>query len=436
MDVRSERLGSDFPRRRRSQWRDRTGITPVSAPLRCDRTVPSPPGRNLERMDTSPEEPRRTRADACPGALQLHQASDGALARVRLPGGMLTPEQLSVLATASRELSTGDLELTSRGNVQFRAVTDAEDLAVRLAAAGLLPSETHERVRNILASPLAGRVGDGPDVTDIVTGLDEALRADPDLADLPGRILFTVDDGRGDVSGLDADIGVHATGDDFALVVAGADSGVRVRPGDAVETMLDVARGFGRERTTQWRIAEIPGGVDAVLSHTGRTPTAEKIDFDVVGAAPVGWFDQADGRVALGAVLAHGLLPARVAEVVAAVGAPVIVTPWRSIVLVDLTEGEAEAVVRVLAPMGLIFDANSPWASATSCVGSPGCAKSHADVRADLERAVEHGEVVAGERQHWVGCERACGTPHTPHVQVQAVGDGYERQSIGDTPLS
>ncbi|WP_296393035.1 precorrin-3B synthase [Williamsia sp.] len=387
-------------------------------------------------MDTSPEGPRRTRADACPGALQLHEASDGALARVRLPGGMLTPEQLSVLATASRELSTGDLELTSRGNVQFRSVTDADDLAVRLADAGLLPSPTHERVRNILASPLAGRVGDGPDVSDLVIRLDEALRADPDLAELPGRILFTVDDGRGDVSGLDADIGVHATGDDFALVVAGADTGVRVPPEAAVETMIDVARGFGRERTTQWRIAEIPGGVDAVVSHTGRVPSAEKIDFDVVGSAPVGWFDQADGRVALGAVLAHGLLPARTAEVIVAVGAPVIVTPWRSIVLVDLTEGEAEAVVRVLAPMGLIFDANSPWASATSCVGSPGCAKSRADVRADLERAVDDGEVVPGERQHWVGCERACGTPRSTHVRVQAVGDGYERQSIGEVPLT
>ncbi|MGB6181991.1 MAG: hypothetical protein WBF79_12170, partial [Rhodococcus sp. (in: high G+C Gram-positive bacteria)] len=61
-----------------------------------------------------PTEPSaRTRADACPGALQLHEAADGLLARVRLPGGELTSHQLQVLATASTELADGNLVLTS-----------------------------------------------------------------------------------------------------------------------------------------------------------------------------------------------------------------------------------------------------------------------------------------------------------------------------------
>lgn len=411
--VRGEQLGSDFPRRRRSQWRDRTGVAPASALLTGD-----PTGRTLVCVELD-----RTRADACPGALQVHQASDGALARVRLPGGVLTPAQLSVLAAASTDLSTGELELTSRGNVQLRAVSDPEELARRLSEAGLLPSETHERVRNILASPLGGRVG-GRDVTGIVTDLDAALRADPAMAELPGRILFTVDDGRGDVSGLEGDVGVHGVDDEFALVLAGRDTGVRVPADGAVDAMMNAARGFHQVRDRHWRVAEL-SDVGAVLAHTGQQPTAEHIEFDVVAAAPVGWFDQDDGKVALGAALAHGVLPARTAEFLAAVDTPVIVTPWRSIVLVDMEEGVAEQVVRVLAPMGLIFDAESPWVTVSSCVGSPGCAKSNADVRGDLDDAVAAGEIEPGDRQHWVGCERRCGRPRGDVTDVVAGEDGY-----------
>ncbi|MGU3294635.1 precorrin-3B synthase [Williamsia sp. M5A3_1d] len=388
-------------------------------------------------MTTPPDPAARTRADdACPGALTLHQAADGPLARVRLPGGVLTPAQLAVLAAAADELSNGELELTSRGNVQLRAVRDPDALAQRLADAGLLPSETHERVRNILASPLAGRVGSGPGVAGIVAGLDEGLRADPDLADLPGRILFTVDDGSGDVTGLGPDIGVHAVGDEFALVLAGADTGVRVAAESTVETMLAAARAFLRERDRQWRLAELPNGVTAVLEHTGLTAGTDPVELAAPGSAPAGWFDQADARVALGAVLAHGILPARVATVIAAVDKPVIVTPWRSLLLVDLTEDEAEAVVRVLAPMGLIFDANSPWAQVSSCVGAPGCAKSHADVRTDLEFAVDAGTAGRSGREHWVGCDRACGSPPSEHLRVTATGEGYDGQRVDGSRLS
>ncbi len=66
----------------------------------------------------------RTRdKDACPGALQVHQAADGALARVRLPGGMIAPAQLEALAHAASEWGSEAMELTSRGSIQIRALT-------------------------------------------------------------------------------------------------------------------------------------------------------------------------------------------------------------------------------------------------------------------------------------------------------------------------
>ena len=171
--------------------------------------------------------------DACPGALQLHQAADGALARVRLPGGVISPEQLEALAHAATRFGSPAMELTSRGNIQLRAITDTAAVAEIVAAAGLLPSQTHERVRNIVASPLSGRIEGTTDIRGLVAELDEAIQSEPALAELPGRFMFGIDDGRADISGLGADAGAHFLGDaTAALLLAGRDTGVRLkRPG-------------------------------------------------------------------------------------------------------------------------------------------------------------------------------------------------------------
>ncbi|MFD4181855.1 precorrin-3B synthase [Rhodococcus sp. NPDC058514] len=369
--------------------------------------------------------PDRSRPDACPGALQVHQAADGALARVRLPGGFLEPTQLQALAEAARELAAGELELTSRGNVQLRAVTDPGRFAELLAEIGLLPSATHERVRNILASPLSGRIGGLVDVRDWVRDLDRGLCADPALAQLPGRVMFSLDDGRGDVSGLSADLGLHAVGaDDVALVLAGRDSGGRIAASDGVPVLLEAARHLLDIRGDRWRLHEIDGGAEQILKRLGLRDAAP-VDLPRGDTGPIGWLDHDDGGVTLAAGLALGTITARTAEFLAAVDKPLVVTPWRSLLLCDLDEWTAEQVVRVLAPMGLIFDAASPWLQVSACTGSPGCAKSLADVRGDLGAAMEAGELPAEGRQHWVGCDRKCGRPSGEVTDVVATGDGY-----------
>jgi precorrin-3B synthase len=116
-----------------------------------------------------------------------------------------------------------------------------------------------------------------------------------------------------------------------------------------------------------------------------------------------------------------GVLDAEVARYLAAVDTPMAVTPWRSILLFDLDEGVADVALRVLAPLGLVFDENSPWLSVSACTGSPGCSHSAADVRGDAAAAAAAG---AAEHRHFVGCERACGSPPGVEVLV-ATGDGY-----------
>src|SRR5918998_1809341 len=125
-------------------------------------------------------------SDRCPGVLRPHQAADGAMVRIRVPGGQTTGIAVARLGELASAYGNGLLQLTSRGSVQIRGLPEVlpDALADRIAAAGFLPSASHERVRNILASPLTGLHGGQVDLRPVITELDRALQAEPDLARL------------------------------------------------------------------------------------------------------------------------------------------------------------------------------------------------------------------------------------------------------------
>lgn len=372
--------------------------------------------------------------DRCPGVFSTHPAADGAVARIRLPGGRIRADQLARLAQAAAAHGDGHLELTARGNLQLRGITDVAAVAEVVDDAGLVPSASHDTVRNIEVSPLTGRIGGVADAWPIAERLDHALRADATATGLSGRFLFGIDDGRGDVLRRRPDVCalLHPGGDALRadIVVGGAPLGSTEGLDAIVAAMLAVAHTVLEFAPDAWRVADLSDAQRTDLDRRLRAELAPVVGgrIPAPGEPIVGWFDQDDGAVLLGAVVELGRLPARLAEFVAAVGAPVIITPDREIILCDLDEGVADTVVRVLAPMGLIFDANSPWARVSCCVGAPGCAKSHAPVRADLVAYVDGGTQI-DTREHWVGCERGCGAPAQPYVRVAAdPHGGYRRQ--------
>ncbi len=395
--------------------------------------------------------PDRGRPDACPGALQVHAAADGGLARVRVPGGQLTTSQVRALAEASEELGHPGLELTSRANVQVRGLRPGgeRDLADRVASAGLLPSITHERVRNIIASPCSGCDGVGfVDARRLARDVDSALCAAPRLAELSGRFLFTVDDGRGDLAELGADIGAIAVGEDeVAVLIGGTDHGVRVRPHAVADAIVSAAEAFlaerERRRCRAWRVTELgdTSGVAASL-RAGTTADGAVSDVTPVPApAPpahrqpqVGEVARRPGEVvlAVGAPLGR-LSPAHLHSIIRAAEAAsgrVRLTPWRTVVLPGLAPEDAASWLSHLGRSGLIVEPSSAWAGTTACTGSPGCAKALADVRGDAARVLAEspdGDHAGGGDTpvHWVGCERRCGTPRGRVVEVLATESGY-----------
>ncbi|WP_443077074.1 cobalamin biosynthesis protein CobG [Streptomyces sp. SP18CS02] len=408
------------------------------------------------------EAPIRDRGDACPGALRLHQADDGRLARLRLPGGLLTSHQVRALALAADSLGDGHLSITSRGNVELRGLGDdcGSALAELLRDAGLLPSETHERVRNVVASPLAGLDGLGrADVQLWVRELDALLCAAPWSAALSGRFLFALDDGRGDVAGLGADVTLIAEPDaGSARVRVGVREVCRVPADDAPRAALAAARAFlaaaRAAGTGAWRVRELPPGrsVD-VAAHLAEAGLAFS-PVDAAAAAPARAGDgPAPGGTAApgprplpGVVTPPGtpapgpVAPPAAVSVVAPLGRvtsaqmrallpadEVRVTPWRGLVVTGFADRRAATErLAALDAAGLITSPDSPWLGTGACTGRPGCAKSLSDVRADATPGT------GGLPVHWSGCERRCGHPQGAWVDVVATGDGVYEVTVRD----
>ncbi|MDN5859062.1 MAG: precorrin-3B synthase [Pseudonocardia sp.] len=337
--------------------------------------------------------PARVIPDACPGVYAPHDAADGALARVRLPGGALSAAPRGVVARIAEFFGDGNVHLTSRGNLQVRGLDpDPAPVVLRLRAAGLLPSRTHERVRNILASPLSG-------LASAAQELDRAVCARPALAGLPGRFLFALDDGRGDVAAEEPDVCWQAG----RVLLAGADAGIA--DADPVSALVAAAVAFLRERTAEWRMRELCAPARSAVA--GRL---QESHFHAARWQESGFPAIPDPRHLTVAPLL-GELTADAVRALAAAAPRAIVTPWRTVLLIEPRH----------VPAGVPTDPDTARVSA--CAGRPGCAKALADVRADTRVALAAGRLPEG-RVHVSGCARRCGAPRAEHVEFVA-GERY-----------
>jgi precorrin-3B synthase len=275
----------------------------------------------------------RVRRDLCPGVLRPWPADDGALVRIRLVGGRVSPIELSALSRVAAQHGDGDVHLTGRANLQLRGLpsTDGalpEHLVEAIAETGLLPSRTHELVRNIMVSPLSGVSGGRADLWPVARELDERLCSDASLSTLAGRFLFVLDDGRGDLVHRDTDLGAVALDATTAQVRLGSRSWGRVVPTSSLaKTLTELAREFVRARghgpTASWHVDELTTPLAEPTEPDPRTDVSNPPpEFGPLGAVE---HVEAPGGV---------LDPALVARLVAqAGGRDLVVTPWRGVLV-------------------------------------------------------------------------------------------------------
>jgi precorrin-3B synthase len=231
----------------------------------------------------------RTRADRCPGALRPWPADDGLLVRLRLVGGRLAAASLQALLEVAEEYGDGRVRLTGRANLQLRALPGAggvlgpEVLAPEvldaIARTGLLPTRTHELVRNVMVSPQTGLAGGRADLRPVARELDRLLCADPGLAALPGRFLFVLDDGRGDLLDRSCDLGLVVLDPGTAQLRVGDAWGELVPVDEAADRLAGLAASFVTRRgsgpSAPWHVEELAaasGRLAQVLAADPRVP--------------------------------------------------------------------------------------------------------------------------------------------------------------------
>ncbi|MET3963469.1 precorrin-3B synthase [Marmoricola sp. OAE513] len=270
----------------------------------------------------------RRRSDLCPGALRPWLAEDGLLVRLRLIGGQVSAASLLALVEAAERYGDGRVHLTSRANLQVRAFPGDDgaltpEALAALEATGLLPTRTHELVRNVLVSPQTGLSEGRADLGPVAAELDAAVCEDPTLADLSGRFLFVLDDGRGDLVGRSCDLGLVVLDDTTAQLRVGEAWGPVLPLDEAAVGLAWLAREFAVRRGSgpeaPWHVVELAEPLTSPDAPDPRLPAP---------LAPLPY-----GEVAGGEHVAAEVLDRAAVEALAARSDHLIVTPWHGVLV-------------------------------------------------------------------------------------------------------
>ncbi|MGB3813034.1 MAG: precorrin-3B synthase [Shinella sp.] len=365
------------------------------------------------------------RRGACPSLATPMQTGDGLLVRLRPVAAALGAHDLLCLADLAREHGNGLIEITARGNLQLRGLTEASvpRLAAGLAAAGIVP----QRGVAIEIPPLAGiDPSEIADATPVAEALREAIAAASLV--LAPKLAVVVDGG-----------GVLGLADMVADIRLDA-----VAVGGTVAWRLSVR---GNRQTAKVVALLSPdtvmdGAMTAVAALAAIGPAARGRDLDAsslaarlgavsqpvvllvssahpLGAHPVG------GETVLGIAPAYGQMRAeRLAGLVtdlSACGAfEFRLAPHRTLLVRGLS-GKGMASAQACADRaGFWSRDDAPGRSVSICAGAAGCASAHFDTHAAADAVVaQAGALLDGSVDvHISGCPKGCAHPGAAAVTL------------------
>lgn len=377
------------------------------------------------------------RRGACPGAGSPMESGDGLISRVRLPVGRLSAVQFAQLATLSVQDGQGLIELTSRGNLQIRGLTETSErhLTRELVAAGLaLLDPEAESCRNMQNSP--GTDLDPMAIRDtqpMAQQLDARLQAERAFRQLPPKFRFVLNGGgRGHLADVDGDIRADAVntaqGVGYRISLAGTAQSARPLGFCWQEELIDALAGLAHcFLALNERLVTRMRRMQGLLDLHGEAPFLEAIETDLQSIPELPEYPDAMRPGPLGrgfvAGVPLGRLDAQLAHSLAELGqeegtGEIRTTPWRQV----LIPGDPERLGPRLHEMGLITNPADPRNSIVTCPGHPECQSGTTHTRAHaLAWAEAVPELFDGESViHVSGCSKGCARPRQSPITLVA----------------
>ena len=249
-------------------------------PLEVQQAIIDTYSKDLSAMDEVPGEVERLK---WVGVYPQKQGGDAFMMRVKVPGGVLTPEQTKVIGKIAVDFANGPipnphfgnnfLDLTTRQDVQMHwlKMGDIPEIWRRLEEAGITTVQAcGDSARNVLCCPVSGL--DHEEVIDaypIAQAISDYFTGNREYANLPRKFKMSVTGCLEDCAQAEInDIGLlPARLEDgtigFNLRVGGglsdgprmaSDIDVFVRPEEAVEITRGIAQVFGElgDRENRW----------------------------------------------------------------------------------------------------------------------------------------------------------------------------------------
>ena len=352
--------------------------------------------------------------------------------RVKIPGGVLQPDQLRAIGEISNTYGRGEGELTTRQNVQlhYLELGALPDVFDRLHAAGLTSAGAcGDTVRNITGCPVAGLAHD--ELFDPTPVLEEAAAffyGNPDYSDLPRKhkiaITACADACAAPEINCVALVGAIRDGEEgFGVLVGGGlssvpriarDLGIWVPKAEAVTVLAAVLDEWRED--LRYRVSRVKARLKFMVDDLGPEGIRQRVErrldrrFDdfTLPALPrpsnhLGVHEEWVGvPVHLGLITGDQLIG------LAELGHEVRITRQQNLVLV----GNAD--VDALAQLGLPVDAGELRGDAIACTGEPHCNFSVTETKSRMDGLVRLLEdrfprgSLDGLRLHLDGCPHAC----------------------------